>query len=144
MNVAVLTVEKKIKGRKRQILVDIMGNLLAVYVHSANLHDTKTGIIAAFLACKQYPSLQRLCADQGYRKTFEEEVMKILGLGVDISEKIKSKKWEILPKRWVVERTFGWLNNSRRLSKDYEISIASSENMIKIAHSRILLKRLFL
>ena len=70
--------------------------------------------------------------------------MKILGLGVDISEKIKSKKWEILPKRWVVERTFGWLNNSRRLSKDYEISIASSENMIKIAHSRILLKRLFL
>ena len=61
---------------------------------------------------------------------------------LDISEKIKPHQWEILPWRWVVERTFSWLNHSRRLSKDYEISISSAETIVKISHFRTLLKRL--
>jgi len=133
---------KKIKGRKRHIIVDIMGNLLAVYVHSANLHDTTMGIIPAILAHSRYPTLLKFCGDQGYRKTFEEDIREFLGLGVDISKKLNSSNFYVLPKRWVVERTFSWMNNSRRLSKDYEISTSSSENMIKVSHSRILLKRL--
>ena len=89
---------------------------------------------------KKYPSLQGVCADAGYRKTFEAAVAD-LGRTVDISERIKSAGWQILPKRWRVERTFGWMNGSRRLSKDYEITTKSAENMTIISHLHTLLKR---
>lgn len=92
-----------------------MGNLLSIVVHAANIHDTKSGILC---------TKQELCRD------------------VDISEKIKPHQWEKLPWRWVVERTFGWLNHSRRLSKDYEISTSSEVAMVTISHIHTLLKRL--
>ena len=119
-----------------------MGNLLGIVVHAANIHDTKSGIGVAKLACKRYPSIERFCADAGYRKTFVLDVDEVLGLGVDISEKIRPHEWEKLPWRWVVERTFSWLNNSRRLSKDYEISTSSAESIVQISHFHSLLKRL--
>ena len=118
-----------------------MGNLLSVVVHAANIHDTKSGIHPAEKAYEKYPSIKRFCGDQGYRKSFEAAVLARLGLVVDISEKIKPT-FEVIPKRWVVERTFGWLGYSRRLSKDYEIRTAASENMIRISHLHTLLKRL--
>ena len=117
-----------------------MGNLLAVVVHAANIHDTKSGILAAREAFEKYPSIQRFYADAGYRKTFEQDVSRELGLGVDISARIKPE-WEILPKRWVVERSLAWLNNSRRLSKDYEISVRFAHAVCTIAAFRTLLKR---
>ena len=119
-----------------------MGSLLSAVVHAANVHDTVSGIGPARLAVESYPSIERFCADAGYRGTFVLDVDETLGLGVDISEKIKPHTWEKLPWRWVVERTFGWLNNSRRLSKDYEITVASAEAIIKISHCHTLLKRL--
>ena len=118
-----------------------MGNLLAVVVHAANIHDTKAGILAARDAFEKYPSIQRFCADAGYRKTFEQDVSSELGLGVDISVRIKPE-WELLPKRWIVERSLAWLNNSRRLSKDYEISIRSAQAVCVIAAFRTLLKKI--
>lgn len=133
---------KKIKGRKRHIAVDIMGNLLGVVVHAANLHDTVSGIFPALEAMALYPSIQGFSADAGYRGTFVEEIEDHFGLPVEIPEKASEKKWEILPKRWVVERTFAWLNNSRRLSKDYEITTSSAKAMITISHIRTLLRRL--
>ena len=66
-----------------------MGNLLAVVVHAANIHDTKSGIIPAKQAFEAYPTLKRFCADAGYRGTFVLDLDEILHLGVDISEKIK-------------------------------------------------------
>ena len=117
-----------------------MGNLPTVVVHAANIHDTKSGILSARDAFEKYPSIQRFCADAGYRKTFEEDVSRELGLGVDISVRIKPE-WEILPKRWVVECSLAWINNSRRLSKDYEISVRSSQAVCFIAAFRTLLKR---
>ena len=119
-----------------------MGNLLAVVVHAANIHDTKSGIEPAKLAFERYPSIEKFCADAGYRGTFILDVDELLCLGVDISAKIKPHEWEKLPWRWVVERTLSWLNNSRRLSKDYEISTASAEAVVKISHLHTLLKRL--
>lgn len=119
-----------------------MGNLLAVAVHAANIHDTKSGILAAKPAYERYPSIQKFCADAGYRGTFVLEIQEILSLDVDISEKIKPHQWEKLPWRWVVERTLGWLNHSRRLSKDYEITISSAVAMVKLSHLHTLLKRL--
>ena len=116
--------------------------MLSVDVHAANIHDTKSGISTAKEAYTNYPSIQKFCADAGYRGTFVSDVKERLGLGVDISEKIKPHQWEKLPWRWVVERTFSLLNNSRRLSKDYEFSVSSSESMVIISHLHTLLKRL--
>ena len=117
-----------------------MGNFLAVVVHAANIHDTKSGILAARDAFEKYPSIQRFCDDAGYRKTFEQDVSHELGLGVDISARIKTE-WEILPKRWIVERSLAWLNNSHRLYKDYEISVRSAQAVCIIAAFHTLLKR---
>lgn len=119
-----------------------MGNLLAVKVHAANVHDTKSGIMAAEEAYGIYPTLKAFCADAGYRGTFEVQVRKRLYLRVDISQKVLGEKWEILPKRWVVERTFSWMNNSCGLSKDYEITKSSADSMIKISHFHTFLKLL--
>jgi putative transposase len=118
-----------------------MGNLLAVVVHAANLHDTKSGIFPAQKAVERYPTIRSFCGDEGYRKSFEETVARELGLSVDISRRI-DPKWAVIPKRWVVERTFSWLTWSRRLSKDYEIKSAYAETMVKISHIATLLKRL--
>jgi len=131
---------KKIKGRKRHIIVDTMGNLLAVIVHAANVHDTKAGINPAKSAFEKYPTIQRFCGDAGYRKSFEQAVYVQLGLDVDISKRIKPE-FEVLPKRWVVERTFAWSDNSRRLSKDFEIKTIHAENMFIISHLHTLLRR---
>ena len=103
---------KKIKGRKRHIAVDALGNLLSVVVHAANIHDTKAGIFVAKKAFETCPSLKGFCADAGYRNTFEREVSEQLGLTVEISKKIQDISWDILPKRWIVERTFAWLGLS--------------------------------
>ena len=124
------------------IVVDVLGCLLSVVVHVANIHDTKCGISTAKRAYERYPSIQKFCADAGYRGTFVSDLKEQLGLSVVISEKIKPHQWEKLPWRWVVERTLSWLNHSRRLSKDYEISISSAESVVKISHIHTLLKRL--
>jgi len=118
-----------------------MGNLLKVMVHAANIHDTVAGCALIEMAFFKYPSIRGVCADAAYRKTFEEYVASF-GRIVDISEKIKPKEWEILPKRWRVERTLSWLNHSRRLSKDYEITTESEVNFIYISHIHTLLRRL--
>ena len=118
-----------------------MGNLLAVSVHAANIHDTVFGAVTAMQAFENYPEIKRFCGDEGYRKTFENEVFVELGLFVDISKRI-DPKFAVIPKRWVVERTFGWLGHSRRLSKDYEICTDYAETMVQISHLHTLLKRL--
>jgi len=118
-----------------------MGNLLAVAVHAANIHDTVFGVIPAMIAFENYPTIEKFCGDEGYRKTFENEVFAELDIEVDISKRI-DPKFAVIPKRWVVERTFGWLGHSRRLSKDYEIRTFYSEAMVQISHMHTLLKRL--
>ena len=120
----------------------MLGCILSVDIHAANIHDTKGGITTARKACQRYPSIRRFCADAGYRGSFVANVKSQLALEVDISEKIKPHQWENLPWRWVVERTFSWLNLSRRLSKDFEISLSSASAMVAISHSHTLLNRL--
>jgi len=116
-----------------------MGNLLTVKIHAANIHDAVGGVDVMVDALRKYPALKGVCGDDAYRKSFKEAIEK-LGLTVDISEKI-SPGWEVLPKRWRVERTFAWMDGSRRLSKDYEITTESAENMTIISHIATLLKR---
>ncbi|MBR2519268.1 MAG: transposase, partial [Selenomonadaceae bacterium] len=89
-----------------------------------------------------YPTLKKICGDGGYRGSFVYEAHKYFDLEVEISKKLKPHNWQVLPKRWIVERTFAWLNHSRRLSKDYELTVSSAKTLIKISHIHILLKRL--
>ena len=131
---------KKIKGRKRHSVTDTMGNLLAVRVHAANIHDTVAGEEVFKVALEKYPSIRGCAADAGYRKTFVN-ALKAIDIPVDIIEKIMPKIWSVLPIRWIVERTFGWSCHSRRLAKDYEVSIESAENMFMISHLATLLRR---
>lgn len=131
---------KKVKGRKRHIVVDTLGNLLAIIVHAANVHDTKGGCEVLQQTSQKYPKIEAFSGDSGYRGTALEFVENILGLKLHISQKIKDV-FAILPKRWIVERTFAWLGNYRRLSKDYEKLILSAENMVRIAMIRITIKK---
>jgi len=140
MIIVALMEGKKVKGRKRHIVVDTMGNLLGIVVHAANTHDTMSGINPAKKAFSKYPTIQKFCGDEGYRKTFIENIKAQLGLDVDISPKILSE-FGVSPKRWIVERTLSWMNASRRLSKDYEIKTELEENIVMISHLHSLLRR---
>ena len=131
---------KKIKGRKRHIVVDTLGNLIQVVVHAANIHDTKSAAGVLESAATKHESIKAFSGDEGYRGTAVEFVEKTLGLKLHISKKIKDV-FAVLPKRWIVERTFAWLGNFRRTSKDYERLISSAENMVRIAMLRITISK---
>jgi len=131
---------KKVKGRKRHIVVDVLGNLLHVQVHAANLHDTVGACEVLRRAAEKHPGLQAFSGDAGYRGTAVRFVDETLGLTLPISEKIKDG-FAVLPKRWVVERTFAWLGSFRRLAKDVEILTATAENMIRIAMLKLTLAK---
>lgn len=131
---------KKVKGHKRHILVDTLGHLLHVVVHRANESDTKSACRVLERGVEKYPSIQAISGDAGYRGTAVKFVNDTLNLTMHISMKIKDQ-WAVIPKRWVVERTFAWLNNFRRLAKDFEILPATSENIIRIAMVKITLAK---
>ena len=131
---------KKVKGHKRHLVVDILGNLLCVRVHAANLSDTKSACEVLEGASSKFPSLEAFSGDAGYRGTAVDFTSTKLGLTLPISEKIEGK-WAVLPKRWVVERTFSWPGHFRRLSKDFEILPATAENMIRIAMLKLTLAK---
>jgi putative transposase len=132
---------KKVKGRKRHIVVDTLGNLISVIVHAANVHDTVSGCNVLQAAAKKHTSLKAFSGDEGYRGTAVEFVENTLALKLHLSKKIKDA-FAVLPIRWIVERTFAWLGNYRRLSKDYEKLTLTAENMVRIAMLRIMLTRL--
>ena len=86
---------------------DTMGNLLCIHVHAANIHDTKGGVYTFEKALYRYPTIQAGCADGGYRGTFRNTFDEFHNIRIDISMQIKEQKgFQVLPKRWVVERTF--------------------------------------
>ena len=138
---------KQIKGRKRHLLVDTLGLLMVVVVTAANLPE-RAGAKLVFAQVKKERSkfwrLVKIWVDGGYRG---EEFMKwVMDTYRWILETVlrsdQQKGFKILPRRWVVERTFGWFNWCRRLNKDYEVLPATSETMIRVAMIRLMLRRL--
>jgi len=113
--------------------VDTLGNLIAIVVHAANIHDTKGGREVLQQASEKYSTIEIFSGDEGYRKTALEFVEKVLGLKLHI--------FAILPKRWIVERTCAWLGNYRRPSKDYE-KLLIYEALEKLEHEVVGLKNL--
>ena len=90
METNVEQIGEKTKDRKRYIVVDVLGCLLSVHIHIANIHDIKIGIVVFKQAFEKYPSIKKFCADSGYRGTFVNDIQKQVALDVDISEKIWS------------------------------------------------------
>jgi putative transposase len=136
---------KQVKGRKRNFLVDTMGNLLKVLVTVANMNDGKAAIeLLKTLPKVLFKRLKRIWADGGYRGEFVDWVAKkFKKIIVDITLRSDDQKgFEVVPWRWVVERSFAWLGAYRRLSKDYEFFTDHSESMLYLASIHRLLKRL--
>ena len=134
---------KKIKGIKRHILVDTLGLLLIVVVHAASIQDREGAKLVLEKVPSRFSRLQRIWADGGYRGKLVKWVKTTCRCVLEIVKRNDDLKgFKVLPQRWLVERTFGWLNRYRRLSKDYERSTESSEAMVQIAMIRLMLRRL--
>jgi putative transposase len=134
---------KKIKGRKRHILVDTMGLLLLVVVHVASIQDRDGARLLLAKAKGLYGRLRLIWADGGYAGKLIGWVQATCGWMLEIIKRSDAVKgFKLLPRRWVVERTFGWLGRSRRLSKDYERLPESSETMVYWAMTRLMVRRL--
>jgi len=125
---------------KKHIITNKDWYLLFAKVHPANVHDTKSGLKVLDEFC-DLRDVKTIIGDNGYRGTFYDFVTKVLNKTMIISKKIKDS-FVIQPKRWVVERTFSWLNSYRRLSKDFEYTVESAESFVMIVFIMIGLKRL--
>jgi putative transposase len=134
---------KKVKGRKRHLLVDTMGLVLLVVVHAANIQDRDGARLLLAKAKGLFPRLQRIWADGGYAGKLIGWVQEMCGWVLEIIKRTDVVKgFKLLPRRWVVERTFGWLGRYRRLSKDYERLPESSAAMVYWAMTRLMVRRL--
>jgi putative transposase len=135
---------KKVKGRKRHIVTDTEGSLLAVLVHTANVQDNHGAVPLLRSVALSFPKLRHVFADRVYRGPKLLDALADTGKWtiqiVTRSQSIGTFKPE--PRRWVVERTFAWLGRSRRLAKDFEATIASATAWLLIASIRLLSRRL--
>lgn len=132
-----------IKGRKRFLLVDTLGLLMAVVVVNANCSEQAGGVLSVvMLKPDQAAALKLIWVDQGFQgENFARVVQHLCGATVEVVKRSEAG-FVVLPKRWIVERTFGWLNQNRRLSKDYELLPQMSIAMIQGAMIRLMLQRL--
>jgi putative transposase len=162
---------KKVRGRKRHLLVDTEGLVLKAKVHSAKVPDRDGLRLLLEGARTEISSLKHLWLDAGYQGKGKRWVQQVLGLSVEIVRRspkpipeMVARRWaeewakegmkpdwekllpqrgfQVLPRRWVVERTFAWLSQNRRMSKDYERLCATAEAFIYVAMSRLMVRRL--
>jgi putative transposase len=134
---------KKVKGRKRHIVTDVLGLILVSFVTGADVQDRDSVPRALRDAKAAAPLLTRVLADGAYTGSVVDQAKKDTGVDLQVVKRSDhAKAFVPLPKRWVVERTFGWLGRDRRLAKDYETSIASSETWIRVSSMRIMLRKL--
>ncbi|MFE1837275.1 IS5 family transposase [Streptomyces sviceus] len=120
---------KKIKGRKRHLITDTLGLVLAVLVTAANVHDTTGGKLLLDDLAAAHPNVTKVWADGGYQNSIFNHGAG-LGIDVEVVQRPRVKGFEPLPKRWVIERTFGWLMHHRRPARCYEALPRRSRTMI--------------
>lgn len=134
---------KKVKGHKRHSLTDTVGNMLNVVVTAANVSDIAGGKLLIEKIMEDFPTIEKIWADGTYRGGFIDWVHEKIEAVLEIVKRDDGEKgFKLLPRRWVVERTFAWLGNYRRLSKDYERLPRNSEGMIYLASIKTMLQRL--
>jgi putative transposase len=134
---------KKVKGRKRHLIVDVLGLVLAVVVTAANVPDRDAAVPALLEARSEHPSLSKVWVDGAYGGELVRSTKKAVGITLevvrrpDISRGFIPVSW-----RWIGERTFGWLNRWRRLSKDYERHPNTTEAMIHVGMTGLMIRRI--
>ena len=138
---------KQVLGRKRHLLVDTLGLILHVVVPSAAIQDRDGARLVLPILLQRFGWLRRIWADggdAGELVTWCQKLAPQRGLRLEIVKRRDPDKhrFKLLPKRWILERTFGWLSKFRRLAKDYEFRTDNSEAMILIAATRLMLARL--
>lgn len=134
---------KKINGRKRHLLVDTIGLVMMAVVHPADIQDRDGAKLVLEAIEGLFPRLQLIWADGGYRGQLVDWVKSTFNWLLEIVKRPDDQVGFVpLPRRWVVERTFGWLGRYRRLSKDYERLPQASEALIYAAMTHIMLRRL--
>jgi putative transposase len=137
-----------VKGRKRHLLVDTQGLLLKVVVSAADVQDRDGARLLAHAVRLYGPHLPRLSlvwADAAYSGQLVEDLRQLVGWQVEVvkrSDTQPSSAFAVQPHRWIVERTFSWFGGFRRLSKDYEYQVESSEALIYAAMSHLMLRKL--
>jgi len=132
---------KKINGRKRHIMVDTMGLLIAVVVHAAVIQDRDGAKLVFMKIFGQFSQLTHIWIDGGYAGKLIKWAYLFGGWTLEIVKR-KGKGFMVLPRRWVVERTFDWIGRNRRMSKDYEYRTDTAESMVRIAMIQLMLRRL--
>ncbi|WP_404986089.1 IS5 family transposase [Chryseobacterium sp. M5] len=135
---------KKVKGIKRHVVVDKNGFLLAVMVSVANVHDSKAALLLMITLRYLLIPVEVILADGGYRGEIIEEIKIKFNYIIQIvmrNDK-KVKEFEPIRKRWIIERTFSWFDNDRRVCRNYELLMESSENMVKLSAIKLLLNKI--
>ena len=134
---------KKVKGRKRHIVTDTSGLLVGAEVHPADVQDRDGAVLVIEAVHQLFPWLRHLFADSDYNgPNLREALVKFGDWTIEIVKRAaEAAGFQLLPRRWVVERTFAWLSRYRRLSKDYEYLTAVSETMILVAMIHIMARR---
>jgi len=136
---------KKIKGKKRHLLVDTQGLVLQVIVHAADIQDRDGGVLLLASLFGLFPFLRKLYADAGYQGAkFQNALKRVLRqVRLEIVRRSDvAKGFVVLPKRWIVERTIGWLNRCRRLAKDWENLNRKALIFVRLASIRLMVRRL--
>lgn len=135
---------KRVHGRKRHIVTDTNGLLLAVHVHPANVQDVHGAVPLLERVRKRFPELRHVVADRVYRGKQLVDALSHCGpWNIEIVQRPPGVKgFQLLPRRWVVERTFAWFGRCRRLSRDFEGSASTEVAWLLVAHLRLLTRRL--
>ena len=134
---------KRIHGRKRHIITDTLGFLLAVLVHPANNHDSQRAPHLLQRMLGKVPRLQVIFADQGYSGTPPGLIWRCFGWLLHLVRRDENQKgFAVEEKRWIVERTFSWFGGARRLTKDYEYLPEVSEAMVQLRAIRLTVRRI--
>jgi transposase len=133
---------KKVSGIKRHIVVDTMGLPHALLVTTANITDRNGALQMISLNLDNLSCVQKFLVDGGYSgETFAQAVKKLCGADVEVVKRDELHKFVVLPQRWVVERSFGWIDKARRLWKNCERLLHNSLQMLTLAFIAILIKR---
>jgi transposase len=134
---------KKVKGRKRHVVTDTSGLLVGVAVHPADIQDRDGAGLVIEAIHDLFPWLRHLFADSVYNgPNLHHTLAKFGNWTIEIVKRIAAGRFDVLPRRWVVERTLAWLNRNRRLAKDFEATLASATTWIYIASATLLIRRL--
>src|SRR4029079_3807211 len=135
---------KKVTGRKRHILVDTLGLLLNVVVHSADVQDRDGAPLVLDRRTRRlFPFIERIFADAGYQGTKAAAAIAKTGTWtLEIVKRNELHRFVVLPKRWIVERTLAWISRNRRLSRDFERYARTVTAFLRLAMVRFMLRRL--